>query len=472
MAVFSPSQHFSSLTSLSEAIASFDFKMSAFSVKVDRKVLSDMLNGSDPSLETANDFFVRVSNESGAIVEFPNKKRLELMKRKEPEIMIVGKPHQILLAQKLIIEAMNPNRNRVTLKIDVSHTEHSHIIGKGGKRIQSIMDLTATHIHFPDENRTDSLQKSNLVTITGNSAQNVEEARLMIRQSVPFTVSFQIDINDGNIGLLDRNHPNIQYFQNQYNVMITFKTLESTPLSPKTAIVQLRGTRLHLQQLLEGTRALYQHLNWSLVGFNSAIITISLEISPQNHYFVMGRNSCNLKAINSHTGAQVSFPNQDMGSPSIGSSTVIIRGRGFESAVLGLIELLGYLPIMLVFEVKPQDLKQEVINSLIANPLVTIKVFPKAGSNNKTVLIKTEERHTNLLFNARKRILNLDEDSPQDLLKPIPPAILPRLSDSESKGVKDSTRMKFPFKAITLGSPEVIRSFEVLFKKEQNLSYI
>ena len=54
--------------------------------------------------------------------------------------------------------------NRVTLKMDVSHTEHSHVIGKGGNNIKRVMSETGCHIHFPDSNRGNNVQeKSNQV---------------------------------------------------------------------------------------------------------------------------------------------------------------------------------------------------------------------------------------------------------------------------------------------------------------------
>ena len=60
--------------------------------------------------------------------------------------------------------------NRVTLKMDVSHTEHSHVIGKGGNNIKRVMQETGCHIHFPDSNRGSNVQeKSNQVTLQSDS---------------------------------------------------------------------------------------------------------------------------------------------------------------------------------------------------------------------------------------------------------------------------------------------------------------
>lgn len=52
----------------------------------------------------------------------------------------------------------------MTLKMDVTHTEHSHVIGKGGGNIKKVMEDTSCHIHFPDSNRHSATgEKSNQV---------------------------------------------------------------------------------------------------------------------------------------------------------------------------------------------------------------------------------------------------------------------------------------------------------------------
>lgn len=59
-----------------------------------------------------------------------------------------------------------PKVNKVTLKMDVTHTEHSHVIGKGGGNIKKVMEITLCHIHFPDSNRHNATgEKSNQVRL-------------------------------------------------------------------------------------------------------------------------------------------------------------------------------------------------------------------------------------------------------------------------------------------------------------------
>jgi protein bicaudal C len=56
--------------------------------------------------------------------------------------------------------------------MDVAHTEHSHVIGKGGGNIKKVMEMTSCHIHFPDSNRHNATgEKSNQVLSLSNAQQ-------------------------------------------------------------------------------------------------------------------------------------------------------------------------------------------------------------------------------------------------------------------------------------------------------------
>ena len=67
--------------------------------------------------------------------------------------------------------------------MEVSYTDHSHIIGRGGNTISRVMEETRCHVHFPDSNRTTQTEKSNLVTVAGELV-GVEKARARVRVNI------------------------------------------------------------------------------------------------------------------------------------------------------------------------------------------------------------------------------------------------------------------------------------------------
>lgn len=55
---------------------------------------------------------------------------------------------------------------------------------------------------------------------------------------------------------------------------------------------------------------------------------MSMEISPQHHPIVLGKGSCNLKAIMQRTNTQIMFPDaNDPNIPNIKKSNVTITGQ-------------------------------------------------------------------------------------------------------------------------------------------------
>ena len=101
--------------------------------------------------------------------------------------------------------------------MDVSFTDHSHVIGKGGNNIKKVMEETGCHIHFPDSNRANSGgEKSNQVSIAGH-VEGVEAARKAIRRLLPLVLAFDFQIGVASRGIvvptLDANHPLIQRIQ-------------------------------------------------------------------------------------------------------------------------------------------------------------------------------------------------------------------------------------------------------------------
>lgn len=70
-----------------------------------------------------------------------------------------------------------------------------------------------------------------------------------------------------------------------------------------------------------GTALLLEHLTGSLASTVS--VSTHLDIAPQHHLFMKGRNGSNIKHITQRTGAQIHFP--DPNSPQK-KSTVYIQG--------------------------------------------------------------------------------------------------------------------------------------------------
>ncbi|NXI27544.1 BICC1 protein, partial [Sterrhoptilus dennistouni] len=315
-----------------------------------------------------------------------------------PHIKVSGKKENVKEAKEKIMSVLDTKSNRVTLKMDVSHTEHSHVIGKGGNNIKKVMEETGCHIHFPDSNRNNQAEKSNQVSIAGQPA-GVESARVRIRELLPLVLMFELPIAGILQPIPDPNSPTIQHVCQTYNISVSFK--QRSRMYGATVIV--RGSQNNTSAVKEGTAMLLEHLAGSLA---SAIpVSTQLDIAAQHHLFMMGRNGSNIKHIMQRTGAQIHFP--DPSNPQK-KSTVYLQGT-IESVCLARQYLMGCLPLVLMFDMKEEiEVEPQFITQLMEQLDVFISIKPKPKQPSKSVIVKSVERNALNMYEARKCLLGLE----------------------------------------------------------------
>lgn len=421
-------------------------------VKVDRKRFEQMLSEGSPIGSDADSFFKRVMRSTNTQIMWPPKLKPGTKSKKDPHVRITGSPNSIKSAKEIIFEQLDTRRNRVTLKMDVAFTDHSHIIGKGGRSIQRVMDETGCHIHFPDSNRTNTAEKSNQVSIAG-SAEGVEQSRCRIREMLPITLQFDLPLNTGlhSPPTLDPESPQLQAIQQNYGITITFrcdgtKCNNSYFASSRIITVAVRGARSHLFGLRQGLSVLIEYLTGFRANSINVPLTMTIDVAVQHHSFIAGRANCNILTIMESTGAVITLPDlsltlqqqqqsgnsttpqpslvtsnscssintnlaSSIGSISNRKTAIVIKGPNFESVYSAWQELLGYLPLILIFDLKEgQDLDAVQVTKLMEQMRqISILIKPKQRQNTKSIVVRGPEKDSRLLFEVRKQILKLDD---------------------------------------------------------------
>uniref|UniRef100_I3IVZ9 BicC family RNA binding protein 1 n=1 Tax=Oreochromis niloticus TaxID=8128 RepID=I3IVZ9_ORENI len=365
--------------------------------RVDRKKLEVMLlAASEGRVNGGEDFFQKIMDETQTQIAWPSKLKIGAKSKKDPHIKVCGKRENVREAKDRIMSVLDTKSNRVTLKMDVSHTEHSHVIGKGGNNIKRVMEETGCHIHFPDSNRNNQAEKSNQVSIAGQPG-GVEAARVKIRELLPLVLSFELPA----IMQSDPSSPTVQHISQTYNLTVSFKP--PTRLYRATGVV--RGSQNNANAVKRGTALLLEHLAGSLASTIS--VTTHLDIAPQHHLFMKGRNGSNIKHITQRTGAQIHFP--DPNSPQK-KSTVYIQGT-IESVCLARQYLMGCLPLVLMFDIKEDiEVEPQCITALMEQLDVFISIKPKPKQPSKSVIVKSVERNAVNMYEARKFLLGLESN--------------------------------------------------------------
>ena len=120
----SESDHSFDLNSQSESrISSFKY---FFSATTDRSP-----GWGNSSYENGEVFFQNVMDETGTMVTWPSKLKIGAKSKKDPHVKVCGLQENVKRAKEIILDKLDARSTRVTLKMDVPHTEHSHVIGKG-----------------------------------------------------------------------------------------------------------------------------------------------------------------------------------------------------------------------------------------------------------------------------------------------------------------------------------------------------
>uniref|UniRef100_A0A1B6KZ36 SAM domain-containing protein n=1 Tax=Graphocephala atropunctata TaxID=36148 RepID=A0A1B6KZ36_9HEMI len=372
--------------------------------RVDRRKLEVMLRGpaaKDGTVEPADTFFQRVMDETVTHISWPSRLKIGAKSKKDPHIRISGKEDGVLTAKSKVMAVLDTRSNRVTMKMDVSYTDHSHIIGRGGLSIKSVMEETGCHIHFPDSNRNNPNEKSNQVSIAGE-VEGVERARARVRELTPLIFSFELPI----LGSVpDPAAPYILKVQETYNVQVLFRT------RPKlhSTLVLVKGCEWELSMVKEATMVLVKQMCDTLAG--QVTIHMMMEISPHHHSIVVGKNHENLKQIIIRTGAKILFPDStDPNIPPLKRSNVTISG-GINNVYLARQQLIGMLPLLLIFDVPENSLtaNMNAVDDLMNNLEVIIQMRNKPKQNTVSVTIKGLEKNASNIYEARRQLIGLKE---------------------------------------------------------------
>ncbi|XP_078453783.1 protein bicaudal C homolog 1 isoform X2 [Lampetra planeri] len=363
--------------------------------RVDRKKLEAMLQAAvEGKGESGEEFFQKIMGETNTHITWPSKLKIGAKSKKDPHIKVCGKRDNIRDAKEKIMAVLDTKSNRVTLKMDVSHTEHSHVIGKGGANIQRVMANTGCHIHFPDSNRGSQAEKSNQVSIAGLPG-GVEEARAFIRELLPLALMFEVPMTGFLQPVSEASSPAVAHIAQRHGLNVAFK--QRARLYGTVCVA--RGSNVSTTK--EGVAMLIEHLT----GSPGATFPVSsqLDVAPQHHQFMMGRNGLNVKRIVHRTGAQIQFP--EPGGP---HKAIHIHGN-MEAVCLARTCLLGCLPLVLMFDMKEDaEISPHNMAQLMEHLDVFISIKPKPKQPSKSVIVKSMERNAGNVYEARRLLLGLE----------------------------------------------------------------
>lgn len=118
-------------------LASSQTPLVELKVKLSKRKLEELGNQfNEEGVEDGEAFLNGVRRECDVVIEcYLNRKQEQCGK-------ITGTKEAVSRAQEMLQEEFDLHRSKVVLKLDISYTDHGHIIGRGGRQIQGVMDST------------------------------------------------------------------------------------------------------------------------------------------------------------------------------------------------------------------------------------------------------------------------------------------------------------------------------------------
>ncbi|XP_052005433.1 bicaudal C homolog 2 [Xyrauchen texanus] len=384
--------------------------------RIDRKKLELMLYGpAEGSGLTGEEFFEKVMRETDTQVKWPSKLKIGAKSKKDPHVKVEGKRAHVLEAKRKILELLETKVNKVTLKMDVTHTEHSHVIGKGGGNIKKVMEDTSCHIHFPDSNRNIAAgEKSNQVSIAG-PVQGVESARRQIRDLQPLVLTFDLPVTLVGGVEADTGSPVIQHVAQAFGVTVSFRTQPKLYCSTCT----VRGVQRNSAAVKKATCVLMELLLGSeaaaVAGVTGVVVCTQLDVTSQQHLFLLGQNGVNFLTVMHQTHTQIILP--DLSAPQH-TPSLLIQGTA-EGVCLARQQLMDCLPVCLMFDLKEEgETDPRKLAQMMQSLGVFISIKPKAKQTTKSVVVKGLEKNVANLYEARRLLLGLDSSEVSMMTKP------------------------------------------------------
>nr|XP_036216038.1 protein bicaudal C isoform X2 [Bactrocera oleae]XP_036216039.1 protein bicaudal C isoform X2 [Bactrocera oleae]XP_036216040.1 protein bicaudal C isoform X2 [Bactrocera oleae]XP_036216041.1 protein bicaudal C isoform X2 [Bactrocera oleae] len=368
--------------------------------KVDRQKLEQMLK-EDSMVEGMNGaeyFFESVMKSTETYISWPCRLKIGAKSKKDPHVRILGRAEEVQKAKERVLANLDSRGTRVIMKMDVSYTDHSYIIGRGGNNIKRIMEDTATHIHFPDSNRSNPTEKSNQVSLCG-SLEGVERARALVRLSTPLLISFELPILAPGRPQPDHDTPYVKMVETKYNVQVIFSS------RPKlhSSLVLVKGSEKEATKVQDATQLL---INFSCENI-AILVQMQLEISPQHHEIVKGKNNSNLLGIMERTKTKIIFPDlSDLNVKPLKKSQVTITGT-IAGVYKARQQLLGNLPIALIFDFPDSQNNASEIIGLSTKYGVYISLRQKQRQSTLAIVVKGVEKFIDKIYEARQEILHL-----------------------------------------------------------------
>ncbi|KTF82242.1 hypothetical protein cypCar_00026653 [Cyprinus carpio] len=219
----------------------------------------------------------------------------------------------------------------------------------------------------------------------------------------PLVLTFDLPVTLVGGVVCDTGSPVIQHVAQAFGVSVSFRT------QPKLycSTCSVRGTQGNAAAVKKATCVLMELLlgTEALAGVTGVMVSTQLDVTSQQHLFLLGQNGANFLTVMHQTHTQIILP--DLSAPQH-TPSLLIQGTA-DGVCVARQQLMDCLPVCLMFDLKDEgESDPRKLAQMMHNLGVFISVKPKVKQTAKSVVVKGLERNIGSLYEARRLLLGLD----------------------------------------------------------------
>ncbi|VEN61845.1 unnamed protein product, partial [Callosobruchus maculatus] len=356
------------------------------------------------------DLLYRITDEYGGVmISFP---RSDV---DSDRVVLKGPKECIEGAKQRIREIISDLESMVTIECIIPQKHHRNVMGAQGRKVKRITAEFDVQIKFPDANfeqvNGDTAAQEHdpccdVIRITGKET-NCEAAKQALLDLEPVTIAVDVpfDLHRSIIGQRGRD---VKLLMNRFDVHIVLSAVDA-----REDVIKITGAKANVERARE---ALLERVA-ELEAERSKTHTLEIEVNPEYHPKIIGKQGAVIKKIRKDREVQINFPKK--GDP----NEHIITITGYEENVYRAKE-----DIMKIVNELNELVKEEVlIDSRVHSRLIGFKgrnirkimedynvdiKFPRTDDPEPNLVIISGQEEN--VSDARDHLLNLEEEYLQD----------------------------------------------------------
>ncbi|GBM34136.1 Vigilin [Araneus ventricosus] len=365
----------------------------------------------------------QISNDYGGVtVSFPRNGS------NSSKVVLKGAKDFLEGAKQRLLEIVEDLEAMVTFECVISQEHHRTVLGTRGSKVQNIQRQYNVTIKFPDRERAEDSEKGamngdahsdgpegetnqrDIIIIKGRQ-ENCEAAAKALKDSVPVTEEMEVPY-DLHRFIIGQKGKDVRSMMETYDVNIIIP-----PQNEQSDVITIKGPPENVAKAKEALKERIEQLELEKQDRLLRSFQLTVEVDPQYHPKIIGRNGAVISKIRKDHTVQINFPERD----SANDRVITITGyeKDAEAAKEAILKLVQEQEDMYKEEVSIDSrVHSRIIGSRGRNVVKIMDMFkvdirfPRSSDPDPDLVVIQGAEDD--VLDAKDHLLNLEEEYIQD----------------------------------------------------------